>query len=59
LVKILPLTPDEAIPDLESRLSALHEMGPMEYEPGEQQRIAKEIEELNKYSKEIMERRGR
>jgi hypothetical protein len=34
-MKILPLTPDDPLPDLEERLAALRALGPMEFEPGE------------------------
>jgi hypothetical protein len=34
-VKILPLTPDDPMPDLEERLAALRALGPMEFDPGE------------------------
>jgi hypothetical protein len=39
VVKILPMTPDDPIPDLEEWLAALHAMGPMEYDPGEREQI--------------------
>ena len=54
-VKILPLTPDDPLPDLESRLTELHEMGPIEYEPGERELIEKELKEMNRISKEAVD----
>ena len=39
-VKLLPLTPDDALSDLEERLAALHRLGPMQFEPGEREQIA-------------------
>jgi len=49
-VKIVPLTPDDPLPDLEERLAALHRLGPAEFEPGERERIQTELEELNRVS---------
>jgi len=57
-VKILPLTPDDPLPDLESQLSALHQMGPMEYEPGEQEQITRELQRLSESSKDTMKQMG-
>jgi hypothetical protein len=51
LVKILPLTPDDPLPDLEEWLAALHAMGPMEFDPGEREMIAGEMKELDRISK--------
>jgi len=39
-VKIIPLTPDDPLPDLEARLAELRALGPMEFEPGEREVIA-------------------
>ena len=39
LVGIVPLTPDDPMPNLDARLAALHALGPMEYEPGEREAI--------------------
>jgi hypothetical protein len=35
LVKLVPLTPDDPLPDLEERLAALAALGPVELTPGE------------------------
>jgi len=55
LVKILPMTPDDPIPDLEEWLAALHAMGPIEYEPGERELIAGTLAELELISKTAMQ----
>jgi len=54
LVKILPMTPDDPFPDLEEWLTALHAMGPMEYEPGERERISRALTDLDRLSKAAM-----
>jgi hypothetical protein len=46
-VKILPLTPDDPLPDLEERLAALESLGPTEYEPGEREIAARLLAELD------------
>lgn len=50
-VKVVPLTPDDPIPDLEERLAAFRALGPMEYEEGEREAIEKELAEFNEFSK--------
>ena len=50
LVKIVPLMPDDSIPDLDRRLVELHAMGPIELDPDERTLVASELEELNKVS---------
>jgi hypothetical protein len=55
LVKITPLTPDDPIPDVDERLAALHALGPMEYEPGEQEAIARELADLDRAGKDSMQ----
>lgn len=39
-VKLVPLTPDDPLPDLDQRIAELHAMGAMEFEPGEREAIA-------------------
>jgi hypothetical protein len=56
VVKILPLTPDDPLPELEAWLTALHALGPMEYEPGERELIAGACAELDQISKAAMQR---
>jgi len=55
LVKIMPLTPEDPLPDLEQRLAALHALGPMEYESGEQEQIENSLRELNRVSLAAMQ----
>lgn len=52
LVKILPLTPEDALPDLERRLLSLHHMGPMDLDADERELIGHELERLNQASKQ-------
>jgi hypothetical protein len=58
LVKILPLTRDEPIPDLEERLAALAALGPMESNPGEHEAVANVLEEMDRNSRESIEKLG-
>jgi hypothetical protein len=55
LVKILPLTPDDPVLDLEQRLAALQALGPMDFEPGERESIARELSEMDRISREAMQ----
>jgi hypothetical protein len=59
LVKIVPLTPDDPLTDLEARLAALHAMGPMELEPGERDRILDSLREMDRVSREAAKKVGR
>ena len=52
-VKISPMTPDDPIPDLEERLAELHALGPMEFDPGEQEAIFAELRELDRISEVV------
>jgi len=54
-VKIEPCAPDDALPDLPQRLAALHALGPMEYEPGEQLTIEKALAAMNEVSRVEMQ----
>jgi hypothetical protein len=51
MVKIVPLTPDDPIPDLEARLAALHALGPVELDADERARIDAELKALDEVSK--------
>jgi hypothetical protein len=51
-VKIVPLTPEDPLPDLEASLVALHAMGPMEIEASEREQIAAALAELDRISME-------
>ena len=53
-VKIIPLTPDDPLPDLEERLAALQALGPMEFEPGERESVAKVLRDLDRLSRDAM-----
>lgn len=53
-VKILPLTPDDPMPDLEERLAALHALGPMDMEPGERELAVQGLEEMDRLSLDAM-----
>ena len=55
-VKIVPLTPDDPLPDLDRRLAELHALGPMEFDPDERTLVACELEQLNKVSTIAMSR---
>jgi hypothetical protein len=55
LVKLLPLTPDDPLPNLEEWLAALHALGLMEFEPGEREQIAGALQELDRMSKAAMQ----
>jgi hypothetical protein len=55
-VKIVPLTPDDPMPDLEARLVALHQLGPVELDPDERARIDDELKTLDEISKQALER---
>jgi len=46
IVNLLPLTPDDPIPDLDERLATLEALGPAEFEPGEREQIAAAMSEL-------------
>jgi hypothetical protein len=50
LVKILPLTPDDPILDLEVQLAALKALGPIEFEPGERDLFGQILGELDRLS---------
>jgi hypothetical protein len=56
LVKIVPLTPDDPLPDLEERLAAFAALGPMEFYPGEREAIAKTLAEMDRLGRDAMRR---
>ena len=56
MVKIMPLTPDDPLPDPEEWLATMKALGPMEYEPGEKEMIEKGLAELDRISKEQMKK---
>jgi hypothetical protein len=55
-VRILPLSPDDPIPDLEQRLEAFHKLGPTKFEPGEREMIEAELRKLDEISKDDVNR---
>ena len=54
-VKIVPMTPDDPLPDLEERLAALEALGPMEFEPGERELTARLLAEQDRISRAAMQ----
>jgi hypothetical protein len=56
MVKIMPLMPDDPLPDPEEWLAKMKAMGPMEYEPGEKEMIEKDLAEMGRISKEAMKK---
>ncbi len=56
LVKVLPLTPDDPLTDLEERLAALAALGPMEFAPRERGAAAQALGEMDRLSREAMAR---
>lgn len=55
-VKIEPCTPRDTTPELAQRLAALHALGPMEYEKGEQEEASQLIAAMNALSRNQMQR---
>jgi hypothetical protein len=55
LVQLVPLTPEDPLPDLEEWPAALHALGAMEFEPGEREQIAGALQELDRVSKAAMQ----
>ncbi len=56
LVKLVPLTPDDPIPNLEELLAEIHALGPTEWEPGEREEIERSLKEMDELSKKQMEK---
>ena len=54
MVKVLPMTPDDPMPDLEEWLAALRAMGPMEFDASERELIAETLMEFDQISKAAM-----
>jgi hypothetical protein len=50
-VKVLPLSPDDPVGDLEERLAILEKLGPMEWELGEREMVATARAEMNQLSR--------
>ena len=49
-VQVLPLLPDELADDLEQRLTALHNLGAVEFDDGEEQQITEALSEMDRRS---------
>jgi hypothetical protein len=56
LVKILPFTPDDPLPDLEERLAVLAALGPTEFEVGERALVGEVLGELDRLSRAAMQK---
>lgn len=56
LVKIVPLTPDDPLVDLDGRLAALAELGPVEFDCGERESITQILANLDQVSRDAMQR---
>lgn len=56
VVKVLPLTPDDPIPDLEQSLAVLAALGPAEFEADEPERITQSLTEMDRPSREALQR---
>jgi hypothetical protein len=54
-VKILPLTPDDPMADLEGRLAALAALGPMEFDPDEREAGQQALAEMDRLSRQAMQ----
>ena len=54
IVKVLPLNPDDPLPDLEACLASLAALGPMEFEPREREAAAKALKEMDRLSRDAM-----
>ena len=55
-VKIERLTPEDPIPDLDERLAVLAQLGPMEFEPGERELVARLLAAHDELSRAEMQR---
>lgn len=55
VVKLLPMTPDDPLDDLEGRLAALHALGLMEYDSGEREGIASMLEAMDRKSRDALQ----
>jgi hypothetical protein len=58
LVKIVPLTPDDPLTDLEERLAILQALGPVEIEPDEREHIGELLAEMDRLGRETMQKLG-
>jgi hypothetical protein len=56
LVKIVPLTPDDPVPELEASLAALEALGPMEFEPSQRELVGQVLGEMDRLSRDAMQK---
>ncbi|MBM4073573.1 MAG: hypothetical protein FJ271_32330 [Planctomycetes bacterium] len=56
IVKLVPMTPDEPLANLDELIAALHAMGQMELDPNEREEIASALAEVDTFSKEALNR---
>jgi hypothetical protein len=54
MVKLVLLTPEDPLVDLDQRLSELHALGPAEFEPGEREEIMAALGQADQLSKEAL-----
>jgi hypothetical protein len=59
LVKVVPLTPDDLLLDLEVQLAILEKLGPVEFEPEERTLVAEMFEQLDRAGRDAMQRIAR
>jgi hypothetical protein len=59
LVKIVPLSPDDPLTDLDRRLAELHALGPIEYLPGEREQAGNELQALDQLSRQAAASMGK
>ena len=58
-VKLVPLSPDDPLADLDHHLARLHALGPMEYLPGEREMIENELQALDQQSRQAAAKIGK
>jgi hypothetical protein len=57
-VKLIPLSPEDPVTDLDARIAALHALGPIEYLPGEREAAAQALQALDQLSRAELSRPG-
>jgi hypothetical protein len=56
IAKLVPMTPDEPLADLDELIAALHAMGQMDLDPNEREEIASALAGMDKFGKEALNR---
>ena len=51
-MKVLPLSPDDPIPDLEESLAALQALGPAEFDAGERECMVEMLGEMDRLGRD-------